>query len=267
MIQDINSKFDNGFKKVLPRGCDYALCFKSNRVLLSLCDNTISLPTVDEIDKAVIYLFSIGDKKFFLCQGDENGDYKYHDYKVLRTAQPKEFAFAAVTAFHLNNWYNDNRFCGRCGSKMRFSDSERALVCDCGNVIYPRISPAVIVAVVSNGKICLTKYNRPGAHWALIAGFCEIGETAEQTVHREVFEETGLKVKNLKYYKSQPWGFTSTLLFGYYCEVDGADTISVDNVELKEGKWFSPDEIDFDNDDLSLTREMIDNFKNGKIIF
>lgn len=69
----------------------------------------------------------------------------------------------------------------------------------------------------------------------------------------------------MRYYKSQPWGFTSTLLYGFYCEVDGDDTVNVDNFELKEGKWFLPDEITFDDDDLSLTREMIDSFKRGKI--
>ena len=219
MIQNINAKFDNQFKNVSPRGDDYALCFNSRRVLLSLYDNTISLPTVNQTDGVIVYLFSLAGKNYFLCKSSEHGDFKYFDYKVLRTARPKELAFAAVTAFHLNNWYNDSRFCGRCGAAMRFSPTERAMVCDCGNTVYPRISPAVIVAIISHGKICLTKYNRPGAHWALVAGFCEIGETAEQTVHREVFEETGLKVKNLRYYKSQPWGFTSTLLYGFYCEV------------------------------------------------
>lgn len=265
MIQNINAKFDNQFKNVSPRGDDYALCFNSRRVLLSLYDNTISLPTVNQTDGVIVYLFSLDGKNYFLCKSSEHGDFKYFDYKVLRTARPKELAFAAVTAFHLNNWYNDSRFCGRCGAAMCFSPTERAMVCDCGNTVYPRIYPAVIVAIISHGKICLTKYNRPGAHWALVAGFCEIGETAEQTVHREVFEETGLKVKNLRYYKSQPWGFTSTLLYGFYCEVDGDDTVNVDNFELKEGKWFLPDEITFDDDDLSLTREMIDKFKRGKI--
>ena len=172
MIQNINAKFDNQFKNVSPRGDDYALCFNSRRVLLSLCDNTISLPTVNQTDGVIVYLFSLGGKNYFLCKSGEHGDFKYYDYKVLRTARPKELAFAAVTAFHLNNWYNDNRFCGRCGAPMRLSPTERAMVCDCGNIVYPRISPAVIVAIISHGKICLTKHNRPGAHWALVAGFC-----------------------------------------------------------------------------------------------
>ena len=156
MIQNINAKFDNQFKNVSPRGDDYALCFNSRRVLLSLCDNTISLPTVNQTDGVIVYLFSLGGKNYFLCKSGEHGDFKYYDYKVLRTARPKELAFAAVTAFHLNNWYNDNRFCGRCGAPMRLSPTERAMVCDCGNIVYPRISPAVIVAIISHGKICLT---------------------------------------------------------------------------------------------------------------
>jgi len=139
------------------------------------------------------------------------------------------------------------------------------MICTCGNIIYPKICPAVIVAVKNNDKILMTKYNTGYAHWALVAGYNEVGETIEETVHREVYEETGLKVKNLKYYKSQPWGLSSSLLFGFVCDIDGDDTIRIDDVELKEGRWFHRNDISFNNDDFSLTREMIDAFKNNRL--
>ena len=137
------------------------------------------------------------------------------------------------------------------------------MVCGCGNTVYPAIAPAVIVGVENGDKICLTKYNRGYAHWALVAGYTEIGETPEQTVEREVMEETGLRVKNIRYYKSQPWGLSGSLLLGYFCEVDGSDAIRVDHDELKEGRWFTAEEIDFPDDLFSLTREMIARFREG----
>ncbi len=265
MIQEINEKFDNRFYNFKPDKNDSVICFRDNKILLSFNGNEIDFPDASEIDDVIIYLFEIGGGRFFLGNADEFGRYRYFDTVVLRAAKPTDRAFAGITAYQLYRWYSDNKFCGRCGKAMRHSTAERAMVCGCGNTVYPKISPAVIVAIISDDKICLTKYNRENAKWALVAGFNEIGETIEETVIREVMEEVGLRVRNLTYYKSQPWGFTSTMLYGFYCQVDGDDEIKLDNVELKAGRWFAPDEIDFDNDGLSLTREMIDNFKHGKI--
>lgn len=265
MIQEIAEKFDNRFFEIIPDKNDFVICFSDNKILLSFVNNEISFPAVSEINDIGAYLFEVGDKRFFLGNAHDFGIYKYFDISLLRTASPKEAAFAGITAYQLYRWYRDNQFCGRCGRIMHHSKAERAMTCTCGNIVYPKICPAVIVAIISDDKICLTKYNRENAKWALVAGFNEIGETIEQTVIREVMEEVGLKVKNLRYYKSQPWGFTSTMLYGFYCRVDGDDEIKLDNTELKAGRWFSADEIYFDNDGLSLTCEMIDNFKNGRI--
>ncbi len=266
MIHDIEELFDNSFKNLSPKAEDSVICFKGDEILLKLNDdNTIEYPRYSEIYSYVTYLFSIGETRYFLSECDSFNDYRYYHNTVLRTALPRKSAFAGVTAFQLSNWYNDNVYCGRCGKKLQKSNEQRALVCSCSNIVYPKISPAVIVAITNNDKLCMTKYNKPNSHWALVAGFSEIGETLEQTVQREVMEETGLKVKNIRYYKSQPWGFTSTMLSGFYCEVDGDDTIKIDNFELKDGRWFARDEITFDDNGLSLTREMIDNFKKNII--
>lgn len=266
MINDIEDIFDNSFKKCSPKADDSVICFKGEDILIKLNnDNTIEYPKYSEIGIHEAYLFSIGEKRYFLSFSEPFNDYRYYHNTVLREAMPRESAFAGVTAFQLSNWYNNNVYCGRCGKKMKKSSTQRALVCSCSNVVYPKISPAVIVAIINNDKLCMTKYNRPNSHWALVAGFSEIGETLEQTVQREVMEETGLKVKNIKYYKSQPWGFTSTMLSGFYCEVDGDDTIKIDNNELKDGRWFTRDEITFGDNGLSLTREMIENFRKNII--
>ena len=150
-------------------------------------------------------------------------------------------------------------------SKLTFDDKERALnCCKCGNKIYPRINPAVIVGVVNGDKILITRYKRGYAHNALVAGFTEIGETLEQTVEREVMEETGIKVKNIRYYKSQPWGMAQDILIGFFCDADGECDIHMDKNELKYAEWVSREDIVLQPNNLSLTNEMMKMFKEGK---
>lgn len=101
--------------------------------------------------------------------------------------------------------------------------------------------------------------------YALLAGFTEIGETVEETVAREVMEEVGLRVKNIRYYKSQPWAFSDTLLMGFYCDLDGGDEITLDREELSLAEWFEREEIPVEPSRDSLTNEMIMKFKNGEV--
>ena len=176
-----------------------------------------------------------------------------------------------MTAFHLYDWYRNNRFCGRCGTPVvpDPSHKERMLSCQqCGNTIYPKICPAIIVGVIDGERILLTKYaGRNNPNYALIAGFTEIGETAEETVMREVYEEVGVRVKNLRYYKTQPWGMASDLLIGYYAELDGDPFITLDRNELSTGLWMDRKDIIIEDEDFSLTREMIVRFaKTGRAV-
>ena len=150
---------------------------------------------------------------------------------------------------------------------MVHSDRERMVYCpECHTIEYPKICPAVIVGILNGDRILLSTYaGRDVKSYALIAGFAEIGETIEGTVRREVMEEVGLKVKNLQFYKSQPWSFSDSLLMGFFCEVDGDDEIHIDHNELATASWFTRDEIDLEEYDISLTREMIMKFKKNKI--
>ena len=263
MIHENLNGFDNQYRAVSPAAHDRVISVRNGEVLYSDKDGEIKYPTAAETGGAGEYLFTLGGERYFSCTAEAFGDYTYHSAWELRHGTVSPGAFAGATALHLCAWYEANRFCGRCGARTRQSDTERALVCGCGNIIYPRINPAVIVGVTSGGRICLTKYNRPNARWSLVAGYNEVGETIEQTVIREVGEEVGLRVKNLKYYTSQPWGISGSLLFGFFCEADGGDELRVDGEELKEARWFRPDEIDFGDDGFSLTREMIERFKTA----
>ena len=142
------------------------------------------------------------------------------------------------------------------------------MVCPfCGQTEYPKICPAVIVAITDGDRIILSRYrvsNNPYRGYALIAGFVEIGETFEDTVRREVMEEVGLKVKNIRYYKSQPWGFDSNLLLGYFCELAEEGEIRLDEEELSVAEWVDYHDIPEDKEKLSLTHEMMTYFKEQR---
>ena len=113
----------------------------------------------------------------------------------------------------------------------------------------------------------MSKYaGREYKKYALIAGYAEIGETIEETVKREVMEEVGLKVKNIRFYKSQPWSFTDTLLLGFFADLDGEDKITLDKEELALAEWFEREDIPITERNISLTNEMILYFKEKKNI-
>lgn len=302
MIQDIYPKhLDNQYQNIEPELSDIVFLFEGSSVLGRIEGDSVLYPlyaefksldsqNMEAVQYDYIYMLSVDEERYFLAkprnelqkgsfQGEMADDGAHSEYRtpidgyefigvnMFRKAFPKHRAFAAITAYHLYGWYRDNRFCGRCKSELKHSDKERMLGCPvCGNSIYPKISPAVIVGVTDKDRLLLTKYaNRTYKNYALVAGFAEIGETLEETVKREVFEEVGLRVKNIRYYKSQPWALSGSLLAGFYCDLDGDDTICLEREELSVGTWVSADELPGEDDGVSLTREMIVNFRNSII--
>ncbi|MCI5485024.1 MAG: NAD(+) diphosphatase [Clostridiales bacterium] len=268
MIQDIfphvlHNQYDPAAK---PQADDWVLCFQGQNLLLGPQDR---FPMVKELGaEGCTYLFSVDEERYFLKNDIHTipAGFALADVKQLRREQriSKHRIFAALTGKHLADWYRDTRFCGRCGAEMVHSPTERARKCPaCGYTAYPRIMPAVIVGVKNGDKLLITRYREGFSHNALIAGFTEIGETAEQTVAREVMEEAGVRVKNIRYYASQPWGIANDLLMGFFCELDGDGTIHMDENELKYAQWVSREEIELQPDDFSLTNEMMTRFKTG----
>lgn len=224
------------------------------------------------------YIFNYEGEDFFMVTSDlsevnplfsseetDRDDFSYVEAVKFRSLVPLTISFLVITAWQLYCWYKDNRFCGRCGGKMKKGKLERNVKCpDCGNLVYPKICPGVIVGVMSKGRILLTKYAKKGYNrYALVAGFTEIGETLEESAKRETLEEVGLKIKNIQFYKSQPWSASASLLAGFFAEVDGDDTVSLDDNELKEATWFYPHEIVQMHEGVSLTEEMINFFASG----
>ena len=280
MIQDIfpyklNNHYDPEIKIA---GDDRVICINQNRILLhalKIKEYVLEFPKASELgeSKTYQYLFSVGDEKYFLYKHEHEvcmlpDGYDYMDIKEVRHfgAGPKYRVFATLTAKHLSDWYRDTCFCGRCGQKMVHSKTERAMECEaCHFISYPRIMPAVIVGVTNHDRLLITRYRSGYQHNALVAGFTEIGETLEETVEREVMEETGLRVKNIRYYKSQPWGIANDILMGFYCDVDGDSDIHMDENELKYAEWVKKEEIVLQPDDFSLTNEMMQVFKESKL--
>ncbi len=248
--------------------------FDAGKLLIGEKDGEAVLPKAGDFPEETekVFLFRWDGRARFLVgrEGETEvpGGFHFVDMKTLRHTMkaPKDFVYAAWTALQLARWYADNRFCGTCGTRTVFGTTERSLICPhCGRVIYPRIIPAVIVGVTNGDEIVLTKYaGRDIPYFALVAGFTEIGESFEATVRREVMEEVGLKVKNIRYYKSQPWAIVDDLLAGFYCDVDGDVTIRRDPGELKEALWVRREDVTLQPDDFSLTNEMMLTFKEGR---
>lgn len=300
MIQDINPyKLDNHYENLPPEKDSYIAVVKGQTVLLKEVESanwdskfpSVKFPTfteledmaedmeIDKLQSSLTYLFTI-DRRFFLIRDDteyskiliasieayllEKG-FKYIGLQELREKGPAHLRFAAVTACQIASWYSEHKFCGKCGGKMEHDSKERMMYCKkCNLCEYPKLCPAVIVAVTNGDDLLLTKYaNFRKNYYALIGGYAEVGETIEETVKREVMEEVGLKVKNIKYYKSQPWPLTSTLLFGFFCEVDGPTDIHIDRNELSLAEWVNRKDLPEDTRKVSLTFDMITQFSGG----
>ncbi len=164
--------------------------------------------------------------------------------RALLAEGPDGLAQAAGRAAQLLDWEATHRFCGRCGTANERSPRELVRVCpSCGTTTYPRISPAVIMAVRRGDEVLLARragMARP--FWSVLAGFVEPGETLEQAVAREVAEEAGIEVEDIRYAGSQPWPFPSQLMIGFTASYAGGE-LRIDETELAEAGWFGADDL------------------------
>ena len=281
MIQEIYPKvFYPEFRnKKATNKKSFVLHFEYNKVMLikDALTGEIRLPRFEDLEEddeniyeKSYYVNAVDDEEFYLVddiQVPEFGGFYMEGMQVFREFSSQYQAFAAISASQVYRWMKSRKYCGYCGTVTEKSNTERALICPkCKNIEYPKISPAIIVAIRDGNRLLLTK-NAKGTYkfYALVAGFVEVGESLEDAVRREVMEEVGLKVKNIQSYKSQPWSFSDSLMLAFIADLDGDDKITIQEEELSEARWFEREDVPVLPYHISVGHELIQKFRDGEI--
>lgn len=189
----------------------------------------------------------------------------FHGLRSTYSVLGEQLFTLAGRAFQVLEWDRTHRYCGRCGTPMEQVREERARKCpNCGLMSFPRVSPAVIVLVRREDTILLARAARfPTAFYSTLAGFVEPGETLEETIRREIAEEVGVEVKNIRYFGSQPWPFPHSLMIGFTADYAGGD-IQADGKEIIDAGWFTRDNVPQIPPKMSIARRLIDSFLEGE---
>lgn len=235
---------------------DFWFLFKEDKLMVIREEGKVEIPRWKDIDKLNISIYNIQSMGSYykhnckcgeLVEDVNRGSFQFLDLHEFSNLVDNELYLLASKAKLLLNWLKLNKHCGVCGAKMHRKDSkfERAMVCsNCNNTTWPRTSPAIIVAVTKGDKLLLAhNRNFPKGRYSVLAGFLEYGETFEACVKREVFEEVGIKIKNIKYFGSQPWPFPNSMMVGFTAEYLEGE-INVDGIEILHADWFTKEEVE-----------------------
>ena len=210
------------------------------------------------------YLGILGEQHCFACELEENvappEGMQLSGLRALFGALDDSLFALAGRAFQIVDWNRSHQFCGHCGTPTQPKANERARVCpNCGQSHYPRIAPAVMALVRRGGELLLARSPHfPPGMYSAPAGFVEPGETLEQTLVREVREEVGIEVANLRYFASQPWPFPHSLMIAFYADYAGGE-ITPDPGEIEAAGWFTADRLPQAlPSKISISRRLID---------
>lgn len=195
-----------------------------------------------------------------LAGGSQTGA-SFRELRSLFEILDTEIYEIALMGVHLVEWDKNLQFCGKCGRPLKQRIDMRAKECiECGRLEFPRISPAIIVLIEKGDTLLLARSTRfPGSFFSVLAGFVEPGESLEAAVHREVEEETGILVKDVAYFGSQPWPFPDSLMIGFTAQYASGD-IRIDGEEIVEAAWYGVDQMPEIPGKLSIARQLIDWF-------
>jgi len=263
-------KMSAALKPVGEDGNAYILAFQGNRLLV-VEEETYRVPLRGEFDKMNLeivrqhYLGTIDDRPCYSIEVDENSTAppgsSYVGLRELFGLVDEEIFSLAIHAVQIINWDRMNQYCGQCGAHTDYGKEVRAKICRrCSAVYYPRLSPAVIVAVKKDKELLLLRNkHRKQGFYSVLAGFVEPGENLEECLVREVREEAGIEVKNIKYFGSQSWPFPDALMIAFTAEYAGGE-ISIDNEEIADAGWFRPDNFPRIPGKISIARHLIDEF-------
>lgn len=248
----------------------YFFLFRDDKLLLKTAEN--GFHCIPLLENGLLPDWKITHRVFLgLADGipchtavlDKDGEipegYSFQGIRQIYDRIEEEWFHLAGRASHILHWSRNNLYCSRCGKPMENSTKERAKKCTgCGLTVYQRISPAIIVAVIKEGKILLARAKRYGAtFYSVLAGFVEPGESLEDCVHREIKEEVGIEVKNIRYFGSQPWPFPDSLMIGFTAEHCSGE-ITIDDKEIVEAGWFKVDNLPNIPGKISIARQLID---------
>jgi len=249
----------------------YWFVFRGNRLLIRCADRECLPPFCGELRKIGVeplrsqYLGTLDEHPCYCAELETDSgvpeNMRFEPLRGLWGSLPEQLFWIAGRAFQIMDWDRNHQFCGRCGTPTSDKPEERAKVCPrCGLMAYPRISPAVIVAITRGNEILLARSQRfPAAMYSVIAGFVEPGESLEQCVHREIDEEVGVSVKNLRYFGSQTWPFPNSLMVAFTAKyADGQ--ICIDPSEIVDARWFTAETLPRIPDKVSIARRLIDWF-------
>ncbi len=247
--------------------------FQNNNLLVEVVDSKTVVPYVVDLEEVGFdpvrtqYLGLLNDTPCFSAELPLNAPWpekaNFSDLRRLHGVLDPDFLKAAVTAIQVVNWDQTFQYCGRCGTPTEVRGGERAKVCPaCGLINFPRIAPAIMAAVIKEDQILLANgRDFPANFFSVLAGFAEPGETLEECISREVKEEVGIDVKNIRYFGSQPWPFPNSLMIAFTAEYQGGD-ITVDGEEIKTADWFPADKLPFRPDSrISISGQLIDWFE------
>lgn len=243
-------------KELLDEELSEAFCFiyHNNQILIQNNGDRIQMPTKSMVEKLGISLkdiYYLGElegrvcvcsKVEEACENMENLIWVGLRDRIWEVDQ--QLYLIAIKGMQLISWDENTKYCGRCGKLYSKKDDERAKVCmHCGRIEYPRISPAIIVGIKRGEDVLLAhNANFKEGMYSIIAGFVEQGETLEQAVKREVYEEVGIHVKNIKYVSSKPWSAGDSLMLGFIAEYESGE-IKVDGKEIIDANWYNKNHL------------------------
>ena len=245
--------------------------FRNQRLLVRSEGDENVMPYLSDVsgfDAELAVKQYIGDLDGFDCYAAELGPEAeipegvlFKGLRQLFGAVDEELLWIAGRANQLVHWAQTHRFCGRCGKPTKEKDDERAMICaTCGLINYPRVSPAIIIAVVKGDEILLARSSRfKAAFFSVLAGFVEPGETLEDCARREVFEEVGIRIKRISYFGSQPWPLPNSLMVAFTAEYDGGE-IAIDESEIVSAGWFSATDLPTVPGKISIAGRLVDWF-------
>lgn len=227
-----------------PPNTKEGLWFIFSKDSLLISEEGQALPTCLNYElQRTLYLGTLKDTHLFAGEiADERNlpaGWQFIHLKSLYPTLSEETFAIAGRALQLIHWDRTNQFCGHCGQLTFHRQNERCRECkSCKHLFYPKLTPVVMVLIKKDEKILLARSpGFPGKSYSVLAGFVDPGETLEQCIAREVFEEVGIKVKNIKYFQSQPWPFSHSLIIGFTCDWSEGE-IQPDPLEIEEAGWF-----------------------------